>query len=122
MDTADPAGLVFGALADPMRRRLLSQIAAGPATATELASGLPISRQAVTKHLGSLSDAGLLERERSGRDVRYRVTPAPLSNAVSWMAEVGGQWDERLARLSTALSDAPGPASTAPAPPDRRPS
>jgi DNA-binding transcriptional ArsR family regulator len=95
----DPAGAVFGALADPMRRRLLAQLANHPATATELASELPISRQAVAKHLTSLSEAGLLERERAGRDVRYRVTPAPLSEAVSWMAEVGGQWDDRLARL-----------------------
>jgi DNA-binding transcriptional ArsR family regulator len=98
--TVDPADAVFDALADPMRRRLLSQIAAHPATATELAGDLPISRQAVAKHLTSLSRAGLLERERSGRDVRYRVTPAPLSSAVSWMAEVGGQWDDRLARLA----------------------
>jgi DNA-binding transcriptional ArsR family regulator len=100
----DPAGAVFGALADPMRRRLLSRIATHPSTATELANGLPISRQAVAKHLSSLSEAGLLERERSGRDVRYRVTPAPLSQAVSWMAEVGGQWDDRLARLARTLS------------------
>lgn len=99
----DPAGAVFDALADPMRRRLLAQIADAPATATELAAGLPISRQAVAKHLSSLTSAGLLERERAGRDVRYRVTPAPLSQAVTWMAEVGGQWDERLARLSRAL-------------------
>jgi DNA-binding transcriptional ArsR family regulator len=99
----DRAGAVFGALADPMRRRLLSEIAAHPSTATELANGLPISRQAVAKHLNSLSDAGLLERERAGRDVRYRVTPQPLSEAVSWMAEVGGQWDERLARLAQTL-------------------
>ena len=97
----DPAGAVFGALADPMRRRLLSAIAEHPATATELATALPISRQAVAKHLSSLSQAGLLERTRSGRDVRYRVTPEPLSDAVSWMAEVGGQWDERLARLAS---------------------
>jgi DNA-binding transcriptional ArsR family regulator len=96
----DSADAVFEALADPMRRRLLSQIAAHPATATELAGGLPISRQAVAKHLTSLSRAGLLERQRSGRDVRYRVTPAPLSDAVSWMAEVGGQWDDRLTRLA----------------------
>jgi len=46
----------------------------------------------------------LLQRERSGRDVRYHVTPAPLSQAVSWMADVGGQWDERLSRLA-ALGD-----------------
>jgi ArsR family transcriptional regulator, cadmium/lead-responsive transcriptional repressor len=96
----DSADAVFEALADPMRRRLLSQIAAHPATATELAGDLPISRQAVAKHLTSLSRAGLLERERSGRDVRYRVTPAPLSDAVSWMAEAGGQWDDRLDRLA----------------------
>lgn len=94
-----PSGDVFTALSDPTRRRLLSAIAAHPATATELASDLPISRQAVVKHLSALSEAGLLERERSGRDVRYRMTPAPLSDAVSWMAEVGGQWDERLAIL-----------------------
>ena len=61
--------------------------------------GLPISRQAVVKHLGALTDAGLLERERAGREVRYRVTPAPLSDAVSWMAHVGAQWDDRLAAL-----------------------
>ncbi len=103
----DPAGAVFGALADPMRRRLLAEIAAQPSTATELASHLPISRQAVAKHLSSLSQAGLLQRERAGRDVRYRVTPAPLSQAVSWMAEVGGQWDERLARLARSLSATP---------------
>ena len=104
----DQAGAVFGALADPMRRRLLTAISEHPSTATELASEFPISRQAVSKHLSSLSEAGLLEREKAGRDVRYRVTPAPLSSAVSWMAEVGGQWDGRLARLASAFSD-PGP-------------
>ena len=108
--TDDRAGAVFGALADPMRRRLLSTLAEQPATATELATALPISRQAVAKHLTSLSEAGLLERERTGRDVRYRVTPEPLSSAVSWMAEVGGQWDDRLARLAGALGEAPGQA------------
>jgi DNA-binding transcriptional ArsR family regulator len=90
---------VFGALADPTRRRLLSELAEHPSTATELAGGLPISRQAVVKHLGALADAGLLERQRAGREVRYRVTPAPLSDAVSWMAHVGAQWDDRLASL-----------------------
>ena len=93
---------MFGALADPTRRPLLPRSPQHPATATELASGLPISRQAVVKHLSALADAGLLERERAGREVRYRVTPAPLSDAVSWMAEVGGQWDERLARRRSA--------------------
>jgi DNA-binding transcriptional ArsR family regulator len=105
VDTTDPAGAVFGALSDPTRRRLLATIADHPAaTATELASELPISRQAVIKHLSALADAGLLDRQRSGREVRYRVTPAPLSDAVSWMAEVGGQWDDRLETLRRSLS------------------
>ncbi len=102
-DQLDRAGAVFGALADPTRRALLSRDRrSAPATATELAAELPISRQAVLKHLGALADAGLLDRERAGREVRYRVTPAPLSEAVSWMAEVGGQWDDRLAALAPA--------------------
>jgi DNA-binding transcriptional ArsR family regulator len=101
----DPAAAVFGALADPMRRRLLTQLATHPATATELAGALPISRQAVTKHLASLAHAGLLQRERTGRDIRYRVTPEPLSEAMTWMADVGGQWDNRLARLARTLGD-----------------
>ncbi|HWF35652.1 MAG TPA: metalloregulator ArsR/SmtB family transcription factor [Solirubrobacteraceae bacterium] len=100
MDATDHAGAVFGALADPTRRRLLATIAGRPeATATELASELPISRQAVIKHLSALADAGLLDRQRSGREVRYHLTPEPLSEAVTWMAEVGGQWDDRLAAL-----------------------
>jgi len=91
---------VFGALGDSTRRSLLSAIARHPATATELAGGLPISRQAVVKHLSALAEAGLLERERTGREVRYRVAPAPLSDAVSWIAAVGSQWDDRLAALA----------------------
>ena len=109
MNGTDPAGPVFEALADPVRRRLLSQLSASPATATELAAGLPISRQAVTKHLSSLSEAGLLERERSGRIVRYRVTPDALGEAVEWIARVGDGWDARLDKLAATLRrGAPG--------------
>jgi DNA-binding transcriptional ArsR family regulator len=111
--THDRAGAVFGALSDPTRRSLLATIADQPSvTATQLASELPISRQAVLKHLTALEDAGLLDRERSGREVRYRVTPAPLSEAVSWMAEVGGQWDDRLAALRLQVGGA-GPSPRA---------
>jgi DNA-binding transcriptional ArsR family regulator len=102
--SSDQAGAVFDALADPTRRALLAAIAQRPeATATQLASTLPITRQAVLKHLTALADAGLLDRERAGREVHYRVTPAPLSDAVSWMAEVGSQWDNRLAALGRQL-------------------
>jgi DNA-binding transcriptional ArsR family regulator len=102
----DPAGVVFEALADPTRRRLLSEIAQRPATATELAAELPISRQAVVKHLHSLSAAGLLQSERAGRDVRFQVTPRPLSEAMEWMVAVGSRWDERLERLGRSLNAA----------------
>jgi DNA-binding transcriptional ArsR family regulator len=103
------AGAVFGALSDPTRRALLAAIAAHPAaTATQLASQLPISRQAVLKHLSALTAAGLLERERSGREVRYQFTPGPLSEAVDWMTSVGAEWDERLAVLRRQLGGGAG--------------
>jgi DNA-binding transcriptional ArsR family regulator len=106
--SGDSAGAVFEALSDPTRRQLLSAISRRPdATATELAAELPISRQAVLKHLSALSDAGLLDRERRGREVRYHVTPEPLSDAVSWMAAVGGQWDERLSALGRQFGEIP---------------
>jgi DNA-binding transcriptional ArsR family regulator len=91
---------VFGALADGTRRNLLARLGElGEASATDLARELPVSRQAVQKHLVTLSDAGLVAARRAGREVLYRPTPAPMSEAMAWMAEVGGQWDERLAAL-----------------------
>ena len=96
---------VFGALGDGNRRQLLAAIAACPSTATELADGLPISRQAVAKHLTALAGAGLVEGQRAGREVRYHVTPRPLSDAVGWMAQVGAQWDDRLAALAKSFED-----------------
>lgn len=98
------ADAVFGALADPTRRRLLMLLdERGEASATELARELPVTRQAVVKHLGALAGAGLVEGSRHGREVRFRPTPAPLSEAVGWIAAVGAQWDERLATLRAQL-------------------
>jgi len=95
---------VFDALGDPSRRTLVRAIAArGDATATELAAGLPVTRQAVAKQLVALADAGLLRATRSGRETRYAVTPEPLGDAVDWMVEVGAAWDDRLARLGSVL-------------------
>ncbi len=82
--------------------------ARGDATATELAAELPVTRQAVAKQLAMLADAGLLRATRSGRETRYAVTPEPLHDAVAWMADVGGAWDERLARLGASLARARG--------------
>jgi DNA-binding transcriptional ArsR family regulator len=96
----DRADAVFGALSDPTRRNLLAMLGErGEASATDLARELPVSRQAVQKHLGTLSGAGLVATRKSGREVLYRPTPAPMSEAMAWMAEVGAQWDERLAAL-----------------------
>jgi DNA-binding transcriptional ArsR family regulator len=95
----DRVDAVFAALADPTRRRLLGRLAEQPSTATELAASEPVSRQAIVKHLRSLDEAGLVAPSRAGREVRYAVTPAPLEDAVGWMATVGAQWDRRLARL-----------------------
>ncbi|HZY07313.1 MAG TPA: helix-turn-helix domain-containing protein, partial [Ilumatobacteraceae bacterium] len=71
----------------------------GPATATTLAETTPLTRQAVLKHLQVLEAAGLLARDRVGREVRYRVTPKPLAAAVAWIVDTAGQWDNRIDRL-----------------------
>lgn len=103
----DPADAVFSALSDGTRRSLLALLGSGgEASATDLARRLPVSRQAVQKHLGMLADAGLVAARRSGREVLFRPTPAPMSEAMAWMAEVGGQWDDRLAALERQLGRA----------------
>jgi DNA-binding transcriptional ArsR family regulator len=102
----DPADAVFGALSDPTRRTLLAMLGErGEASATELAREVPVTRQAVQKHLGTLADAGLVAARRSGREVLYHPTPAPMSEAMAWMAEVGAQWDERLAVLERQFAE-----------------
>src|SRR2546430_1399507 len=72
-------------------------------TATELAGVLPVTRQAIAKHLAELEQASLVVGERVGRENRYRLTPAPMGEAVSWMNSVGAQWDDRLSRLGNHL-------------------
>lgn len=89
---------VFSALSDPTRRRLLETLAGREsASLSELASVLPVTRQAVSKHLAALGQAGLVSCARVGRETRYRLTPGALADAVSWIERVGAQWEERLA-------------------------
>jgi len=84
--------LVFGALADPNRRQVIGYLSEqGTATATELTGELPMTRQAVAKHLAALAGAGLVESERQGRETRYRLTRA------------GEEWDNRLDALQRHL-------------------
>ncbi|HZN13076.1 MAG TPA: metalloregulator ArsR/SmtB family transcription factor [Acidimicrobiales bacterium] len=96
---------VFAALADPTRRAVLHALAtAGQATATQLSSQFPVSRQAVAKHLGALSDAGLVSTQRQGRELFYALSPAPLGDALDWITDVGAEWDDRLKSLRTYLA------------------
>jgi DNA-binding transcriptional ArsR family regulator len=104
--TQEPSGAaevvdsVLGALADPTRRQLLDLLAAqGQATATVLAEQLPVSRQAVVKHLAVLDAAGLVSGGRVGREVRYAVRPAALDTTARWMASLAADWDRRLATI-----------------------
>ena len=101
----DSTGRVFDALADPNRRYVVEALAEREtATATELAAELPVTRQAVAKHLAALNEAGLVESRREGRETRYELTPGPLAAAMDWMANVGAGWDARLAALQRHLS------------------
>ena len=98
--TAEAVDSVLVALADPTRRRLLELLAAqGEATATTLAGRLPVSRQAVVKHLAVLDAAGLVSGSRIGREVRYAVRPAALDGTARWMAALAADWDRRLATI-----------------------
>lgn len=106
MSAAVDVGAVFAALADPTRRELVDALAAtGGASATTLAGRVPISRQAVLKHLTVLEGAGLVARGRAGREVRFRVVPGPLASSARWLDERAELWDRRLDRLKRAAED-----------------
>ncbi len=91
---------LWAAVADPTRRRVLDALLErGEATTTTLAEGLPVTRQAVAKHLVVLNRVGLVAGQRHGREVRYTVAPARLDDAAEAMARVAAQWDRRLARI-----------------------
>ncbi len=96
---------VFTALADPSRRSILAALAAGgPATATDLADRLPITRQAIAKHLTLLTDAGLVTAEPGERRrVRYRLRSAPMQVAQQFLAALARDWDGRLDALKKHL-------------------
>jgi DNA-binding transcriptional ArsR family regulator len=96
---------VFVALADPTRRTILAALATdGPATATDLASRLPITRQAIAKHLTLMADAGLVTAEPGERRrVRYRLRTAPVQLAQQFLAALAHAWDDRLDALEQYL-------------------
>jgi len=102
---------VFVALADPTRRAVLAALAAGgPATATDLAARLPISRQAIAKHLTLLGEAGLVTAEHGERRrVRIRLRSAPMRVAQQFLAALARDWDDRLDALVTHLDRTENP-------------
>jgi ArsR family transcriptional regulator, cadmium/lead-responsive transcriptional repressor len=91
---------LWSAVGDPTRRRLLDRLLSdGAGTATSLSEHLPVTRQAVAKHLDVLDRAGLVHAAPVGREKRYRVDDTQLARAVAQLASVGATWDARLRRI-----------------------
>ncbi|MGB3674042.1 MAG: metalloregulator ArsR/SmtB family transcription factor [Candidatus Nanopelagicales bacterium] len=90
---------LWSAIGDPMRRRMLDLLIADSGTATSLSERLPVTRQAIAKHLAVLDRVGLVHGEQVGREMRYAVDDAQLARAVAQLASVGSAWDARLQRI-----------------------
>lgn len=101
----DELGAVFAALADPTRRRVVETLLREGDTSVPVLTGrLPMTRQAVAKHLAALEEAELVERAPGrGREVRWSLRPGALDGAASWIGEAERAWDRRLARLKKAV-------------------
>jgi DNA-binding transcriptional ArsR family regulator len=93
----------FAALSDPTRRAILSRLARGDASVTELAAPFAMSLPAISKHLRVLEHAGLLERTKDGRVHRLRLVAQPLHEAATWIAHYQQFWDQQLAALADYL-------------------
>ncbi len=98
---------LFTALADPVRRQLLEDLAeASPKTATQLARAYyPKTRQGILKHLNVLEDAGLVTVYQKGREKRYTLTPEPLGELDQWIAALNARWEARLMRLKNFIEN-----------------
>lgn len=113
----DAIGPVFAALADPTRRHVVETLVReGSTSVPALSSALPISRQAIAKHLAALGEAGLIERSpETGREVRYQLRPGALRPANAWLDETAAAWDERLVRLKGSVLSRSGDRERLPA-------
>jgi DNA-binding transcriptional ArsR family regulator len=99
----DPLSTTFAALADPTRRAILARLAEGEATVNELAEPIPLTLQAVSKHLQVLERAGLIERSRSAQRRPSRILGAPLKDAADWLEDYHQFWEESFGRLEQRL-------------------
>ena len=92
---------LWSAIGDPTRRRLLDLLVTeGVGTATSLGQQLPVTRQAVAKHLAVLDRVGLVQATPAGRERKFRVDEARLGDAVAQLSSVGSAWDARLRRIT----------------------
>src|SRR5256714_14886232 len=98
-------GPVFAALAHPIRRAIVEQLAGGDATVSELAEPHDVSLPAISRHLRVLEDAGLLQIEPEGRVHRCQIDAAPLSAAFGWLTRYRVLWEDRFARLDEHLKE-----------------
>jgi DNA-binding transcriptional ArsR family regulator len=102
-EQVEAVGIVLAALADPTRRQLLDVLLrAGRASATTISASLPVSRQAVVKHLQVLEAGGLVEGIRAGREVLYALRPGSLDASAHWLTDLATLWDRRLESLKRA--------------------
>ncbi|MEJ5018926.1 metalloregulator ArsR/SmtB family transcription factor [Ochrobactrum vermis] len=104
--TGTDISIVFAALADPTRLALIETLSDGESRSiVVLSQNGSITRQAVTKHLSVLEQARLVEREKVGRESRFRLQAAPLIDARAYLATVSSQWDNALQRLRRFVED-----------------
>jgi DNA-binding transcriptional ArsR family regulator len=96
---------VFAALGDETRWSILAALGEGDASASALARRLPVSRQAITKHLAVLQEVGLVDTVRVGREVQYRVIGAQLSETARRLDRIGAEWDHRLTAIKRIAED-----------------
>jgi DNA-binding transcriptional ArsR family regulator len=107
---------IFSALADETRWAILQQLGRGDASASALAARLPVTRQAIAKHLAVLSEVGLVEPVRVGRELRYRALGAKLGETARTLESIGADWDRRLLALKTLVETMPPEPPAAPQP------
>lgn len=101
----DQLSAIFGALADPTRRMILSRLVAGEASVTELAEPFDMSMPAVSKHLKVLERAGLVTRGREAQWRPCRLDAGPLKDAADWIEPYRRVWEARLNRLESYLHE-----------------
>jgi DNA-binding transcriptional ArsR family regulator len=105
MKSSDRLDATFAALADPTRRAILSRLAAGEASVTELARPFAMSQPAISKHLRVLERAGLISRGRDAQRRPCRLEARPLKAATTWLESYRRFWDESFRRLDTLLDE-----------------